>query len=418
MGDGTHWLLAKRLLAILCLVACAWYIATAARAYRSYRLSASTQRGGLEQSSGLEPLDADAHYRLGRYLLFIQQDAGAAAAEFKHACTLNPYNAQYWLSLSTAYQVTGDLEAEQRALEQAARADSTTPDVSWTVGNFYLTRGETDKALHAFRVVIQNDPTMILPALRLCWRANPDIDVLLRDGMPPTADSHLQLLTMMVNDHRLPEAVKVWTHLLALKEWFRPERAFPYFDLLIEQHAVTELRRDWSDMATVIAAMRSYQPSVNLVVNGGFDDDILNGGLDWRYQPQDGTKVQMDNSTFFSGTSALAITFDGPPLPAAGIYQYVPVQPNTQYALSGYVRADDLDTASGPRISVVDAYLKVSLAQTEDVTGTTAWREIDATFKTGSDTDLVLVSIVRSPAEAHIRGKFWLDQVKLTVEPR
>jgi hypothetical protein len=90
------------------------------------------------------------------------------------------------------------------------------------------------------------------------------------------------------------------------------------------------------------------------------------------------------------------------------------VKPNTTYEFSAESRSEDIDTASGPRFAVVDAYTNQSYVLTDDTLGTTPWRPQRARFRTGPDTNLVLLEIVRDPAKPLIRGKFWVDDVTLT----
>jgi hypothetical protein len=61
--------------------------------------------------------------------------------------------------------------------------------------------------------------------------------------------------------------------------------------------------------------------------------------------------------------------------------------------------------ASGPRIMVQDYYGKQS---------TSGWRELLADFVAGPQTRLIAIKVMRVPGNPLIKGKFWLDDVKLT----
>jgi hypothetical protein len=45
--------------------------------------------------------------------------------------------------------------------------------------------------------------------------------------------------------------------------------------------------------------------------------------------------------------------------------------------------------------------------------GTNPWRLQKARFQTGPNTNLVLLKIVRQPANPLIRGKLWIDDLRL-----
>ena len=54
-----------------------------------------------------------------------------------------------------------------------------------------------------------------------------------------------------------------------------------------------------------------------------------------------------------------------------------------------------------------------SYVLTDDLLGTNPWRLQQARFQTGPNTNLVLLKIVRHPPGPLIRGKLWIDDVRL-----
>jgi hypothetical protein len=167
--------------------------------------------------------------------------------------------------------------------------------------------------------------------------------------------------------------------------------------------------------------MGSLVSSSNLVTNGSFEHDILNGGLDWRVVPAEGAVVSLDSQDAFKGTRALRIEFNGRRnLDYGHVYQYVAVQPNTRYRFSGAIRVIGITTDSGPRFQVFDAFDKGKLFQsTEGTQGTSSWSSQQLEFKTKSDTHLLIVRVARPPSEKldnQIGGTAWVDQVSLTPE--
>ena len=65
----------------------------------------------------------------------------------------------------------------------------------------------------------------------------------------------------------------------------------------------------------------------------------------------------------------------------------------------------------------MDAYTNHSYVLTDDTLGTTPWRRQQARFQTGPNTNLLLLKIVRDPPGPLIRGKFWIDDVRLVETP-
>ena len=113
----------------------------------------------------------------------------------------------------------------------------------------------------------------------------------------------------------------------------------------------------------------------------------------------------------FAGSRS--VTFDGQNASEAGIFQFIPVKPNTQYEFSAEYRTEELETASGPRFSITDPYTGAPYVLTDEILGTNPWRLQHAEFHTDPNTNLVLLKIVRQPADLLIRGELWIDDLKL-----
>jgi hypothetical protein len=162
-------------------------------------------------------------------------------------------------------------------------------------------------------------------------------------------------------------------------------------------------------------------PSSNLITDGSFEFDILNGGFDWRVMATDGAVVGVDSVGAFEGSRALRITFDGSHNSEYGhVFQYVPVQANTRYRFSSHLRVQGITTDSGPRLQVCDAYNPGHLfVSTENLVGTSGWSEQHAEFTTLADTHLLLVRVTRpvsNKLDSQIAGTVWIDSVRLSAE--
>ena len=65
---------------------------------------------------------------------------------------------------------------------------------------------------------MESEPSMIPPAAGFCWRIKPDIDVLLRDAVPPTPMAYANLLDFLVSQKETAAAARVWTQLAQLQK--------------------------------------------------------------------------------------------------------------------------------------------------------------------------------------------------------
>jgi tetratricopeptide (TPR) repeat protein len=397
-----------------CLLVVGFYLPFAGRAYLAAHLAAKPDLPDMQRAIRLEPSNAEYRALLGRYFALSGASIDEAISEFRTAVHLNPYESLYWLDLASAYQVAGRIDEQAQSVEQAVEADPTTPNVAWVAANFFLIQGNLGKALSCFRTVLANDPNAVDHALRLCWRATGDVNKIFDQALPRRTDLYLSFLGLLVSKQEVVPAESAWDHLIGLRQTFPPKVAFPYFQLLIAKQEVKAAETAWQQLAQIDEEIQPYLPShENLVVNGGFEETLLNGGFDWWYQPNPHAALAIDTDQFYGGTRSLSVTFDGRNSPDAGIAQFIPVKPDTDYQFSAESRTQDIDSASGPRFAIADAYTNSSYVLTDDLLGTNPWHRQQARFHTGPGTNLLFLKVVRQPAAPLIRGKLWIDDVRL-----
>src|SRR5262249_49366247 len=133
--------------------------------------------------------------------------------------------------------------------------------------------------------------------------------------------------------------------------------------------------------------------------------------FDWKYLKQPGSSASLDGEAH-GGSRALGISYNGRNQDS-GIVQFVPVLPNTEYKISGWVKSDNLKSGSGVCISVFDSYDNRALAQTAETLGTSNWRQVEASFRTGPQTQLVAIRFTHANGEHWIEGQFWVDDISL-----
>jgi tetratricopeptide (TPR) repeat protein len=390
------------------------YLPFAGRAYLAAHVAAKPELPNIQRAARLEPSNAEYRALLGRNLALSGETLDEAISDYRTAVHLNPYEARYWLDLASAYQVAGKIGEQAQSVERAVEADPTTPHVAWEAANFFLIQGNLGKALPYFRTVLANDPLAVNYALQLSWRATGDANQMFDQVLPRNADLYLSFLHLLVSRQELAPAENAWDHLIRLQQSFPPKLAFPYFQLLIVKQEVAAAKNAWQQLAQLDQEIQPYLPSrENLIVNGGFEENLMNGGFDWRYESSSHVALAIDTDQFFGGTRSLSVTFDGWNAPQAGIAQFIPVKPDTNYEFSAESRTQDIDSASGPRFAVADPYTNTSYVLTDDLLGTNPWHKQQARFHTGPSTNLLLVKIIRQPAAPLIRGKLWIDDVRL-----
>jgi tetratricopeptide (TPR) repeat protein len=402
--------------AIVILLAVGYTLAVS-RLFVATWLGSRVELASLQWAARLDSGNADYRNHLGRFYALVQRDPASAVDYYKQAVQLNPHSARYWFDLASAYQVLGDTGNQTSSLEHAIEADAMTPDVAWEAANVYLVQGQNDKALHEFRVVMANDPSLAGSSIRFCWRIDPDVDSLLRDVVPNNAIADIAFLNLLETQQEVPGSFKVWDALMQTHEPFELYQANDYLRFLFLQKQVDEAVLVWRQTAGRFG-LDSYLPSANnLIVNPMFNLNILNAGFDWQYQKQQSVTLTLDPSDFHAGRRSLLISFDGPGINDAGIYQLIAVQPNTTYDFTGYYKNGEIEGAGGPHLTIQDMYSQKIYFQSDELKDAPFWKSADGEFTTDPDCKLVILRVHRLPEGSPIRGKLWIDDFHLARKP-
>jgi tetratricopeptide (TPR) repeat protein len=399
------------------LVSLVYFVATA-REFAASWLGGRVQLKSLQYAARLDPLNADYGDHLGRYYALIARDPATAVGYYRSAVQLNPHSASYWFDLASAYQILGDIANQTASLERAIDADPMTPDVAWEAANLYLVQGQNAKALHEFSVVMANDASLAGVAIRYCWRIDPNVDSLLRNVVPHTADAYIAFLDLLESQPEDLGTSKVWDALIDTHQHFELRYLNAYIQFLIKHKEVDEAVTAWQKTVPEFG-LASYVPSSkNLIVNPHFSLEVLNGGFDWQYARQTSVTLTLDPGDFHAGRRSLQIAFDGPGISDAGIYQLIAVQPNTTYDFSAYYKDGELmEGAGGPHLTIQDMYTQAIYYDSDELKDAGFWKSVDGEFTTPPDCKLIVLHVRRIPAGSPIRGKLWVDDFRLTPKP-
>jgi tetratricopeptide (TPR) repeat protein len=374
---------------------------------RGQRWDEASLRGAIR----LEPDNASYWARLGEYQLWEQGRSREAIASLNSAVRLQPTNSAFLLTLAAAYRVAGDVAAESTVLEQALQADRTRPQVIWVVANSYLSRGSVARGLQLlwqYLAVTDEDPTV---ALDLAWRVAGNPETVLAQ-LPARPREYASFLRTLITRQDSAAAAIVWSRFARLHD-VPVADVLPYINYLLLHGDAEGAERAWDELSAKNPSLRLYRDGDDAVTNGGFEQPVLNGGLDWTIYHWPGVQGAIETREVHSGGRSLVVEFSGDPVAEAGVHQYAVVQPGARYRVSAFLRADDVQTASGLRLCVIDVAHNDDIAHTEEELGSTAWREFATTFVAGPSTHLVQLRFDRHPIEPRISGRVWIDDVSM-----
>jgi tetratricopeptide (TPR) repeat protein len=405
----------KRLAACLLLSsAVAAYLSLITTQFLAATVSQFPRASDLRIAIKLDPSNAEYRDGMGRFELLAEQAPASALLWLRAATALHPNNSSYWLDRAIAEQSVGDLNSERNSLEHVIATDPHSAGLAWQVANLYLAQGVTEPALHEYRKVLENDPALTPQVLQVCWRIRPDIDFLLQHVVPANADE--PFLSFLVSNNEPDAAAKVWQRIVSLQQPVERRFLFDYLRYLFAEHNPSQAARVWQQAAN-LSGLAAYQPTaVNLVVNGDFSLDILSGGFDWSYQKTSAVSLAIDPLESHSGSRSLRIVFQGQGIEDAGIRQFISVDPNTTYQFSAYYKAQEMDGAGAPKFAIQDVYNETTLFMSDDLRDSELWTRVNGSFATRPETHLVVLRVARVPAGRPIRGKLWINDLRLVAD--
>lgn len=395
------------------------FIAASGASFLASLLSQRPSLASRKRAIWLQPANAELVYRAG---LFLESKDVAPDADnsdtplkyFRAAVALNPRRARYWLSLASAYALTRNSVRQQDAIAHAVIADPTNPEVAWEAANMYMSLGQNDEALQQFKIVMANDSLLTSPAIERSWRLMPNAGTLMSTILPRTTEAYLSFLALMMQQDRTKDAASTWAEIQSLNQPISQRAVLNYVQYLLARKNIEQAKLVWEQSAT-LAGLSDYQPSPeNLVINGGFDLPVMNGGFDWLYVKPPHVSFALDTVQFHSAPRSLLISFDKAPIEEAGIQHLILTNPSSSYDFFASYKTESLQGAGGLVFTLQDAFDGSLVFTSDELTGADFWKEVTGSFTTGPASKLLLLRVRRIPAGNVIEGNLWIDDVRLT----
>ncbi len=367
-----------------------------------------------------ESSNADRWYELARYrqLDFAHSDLPLALDYYRRATSLNPRSSFYWMDFAGAYESAGDVADAEQAFRKARELYPISGDAAWRFGNFLLRQGRVPEAFQQIHDALAVDSKLTVSAISVCWRSTRDIDQILKAVLPDGPDENWGAIQFFVRAREPLAAMAVWKRIAAHHDSFPAADAFPLLDMLIVTGHVDEARVVWSQALQAAGVPRESAAGGSLVWNGGFENDPLDGGFDWRLLPVEGAEMRWDEEDLHSGRRSLRVDFDGKTnVDFENVWQYVPVSPSTSYRFGAFFRTEDLTTDSGIHFDIRDVSRPgTPVRSTPNLVGSQNWAEQKIEMVTGPDTSLLQIVLRRTRSDKlgnKIRGTAWIDDVTL-----
>ena len=244
----------------------------------------------------------------------------------------------------------------------------------------------------------------VLPADRSLWQQM-DAKGLLQD------EDLLVVLHALLKLSELPPNSAAGAALYALQDVFSADR--------------------WIPTALAIAAARHYEGYLTALLsdanpgilreitpvdipNPSFEEAAGTLPAGWGIEPYTWPLAETNPNTYThavvpDGRTGNALRISSPSGADVGIYVTVPVKPNTDYMLSGWIKTEDVENVGGGYGAVIDI---LTFGRTRSIRGTTDWTWVEKRFNTGINTEIRI--------QCHLgrwgqyKGTAWFDDLRLS----
>src|SRR5260221_279000 len=413
--------LSRGLLVIGSLLVALWVSFFGVRAGIAGLAAESESINELRWAVRLEPKNPEFWYRLGHYQQFNleQPDVMAAVVSYEKAIALNPGYAEAWLDLGAAYELDGNTAAAQNAFLRAKKSYPGSADVAWRYGNFLLREGTLPEAFAQLRLALQADPRRAGAVFSRAYRADPDIDAILNDLLPPLPQVYVDAIAEAVDAQQLAVAETIWMRLIKLHPQLQSWQFSKLVGVLQTRHDYEAARRIWDQGTATMKLPPLVQPQDSVLWDPSFESGLSNTSFAWFFHPLvEGVHAELDTAEKLSGKQSLRLTFDGKHNPGSDLAcASGPVIPGTKYLFSGWVKTKNLTGDQGIRFHLKSiGNIQIPVESTRDIRDTTAWTSIEQDWTAGPGVRLVEVCVSREPStnpDIHISGDAWVDDVTL-----
>ncbi len=402
----------------------AWLSFFGIRAAMAHNDSEGDTAKRLEAAVRLEPGNPAYWYSLGRYQQYNleQPDAAEAEESYRKAIALNPDATEAWLDLATAYELDGKTEEARAAYLRAKKSYPISADVAWRYGNFLLRQGQQGQAYAELRRAIEADPKRAAAAFSRAYRANPDIDQILNEVLPPRPSAYVGMINEAVSEKQLAVAKVIWARLLTLHPLLEMRDFERLVTELLAGGEYDEARRVWDQGVTTVNLPPLLESHGSVVWDPSFESNVKGYSFAWQFKPiEQGVSIGFDKAERHSGSQSLRLSFDGKHNPdLEAVCTLAVVHPATIYRFSGWIKTENVTTEYGVGFRLHSYGISGgSVMNTRQIYGDNPFTLIDQTWTTGPDIRRVVICVSREPSdnpEVRISGTAWVDDVNLVPQ--
>ena len=246
---------------------------------------------------------ADAEMREpGRDLLRIE-------ARAEHAVQVSPWDYRQRMLLASIEEAKGDRAAAERSLREAVALAPNHTQVHWRLANLLLRQARLEQSVEHFAKATAANPSLLPSTLDLVWRVSGGKLTVMQAIAAGDPKSAFALAKFLLNQSRVPEAIKVFEDIDRDSRLTSPESA-AFVDTLIANNRFEEARQVWLG---IVAGDKQSEGIAPRISNGGFEFGVIKGfeQFDWTIARNDYAVASVDSGVARTGSRSLRIDFLG-----------------------------------------------------------------------------------------------------------
>lgn len=340
--------------------------------------------------------------------------ARGAEARIRRAIRSAPLDGRGYRLLAVEAEKEGKLASASSFYALAAiRGPRDLPAAAWLARNA-LARGDSATALRHIDQMLRVQPELdrklylVLMAMAADSTTQPSLARFLL-GKPPWRERFL--LFLFQHSPSSSTIFRMVEQLRRTKGALSDTELSAWVDRLVKDHQWGSAYLIWAQ-----SLPGSVGRHIGNVFDGSFETEPTEGGFGWRFKPIAGAQITRTQVTGAKDEVALRVAFEDRRVPFQNVRQLLALAPG-HYQLAGRVRLDDLRAERGLVWTITCAEDDRQLAETEPMSGSTAWRsftlDLDVPTEACGGQWLTLRIPARIAAEQLIGGVAWFDDLSI-----
>jgi Flp pilus assembly protein TadD len=368
----------------------------------------------------LAPSDPLPHWRLGNLAQkeLPPDQISLVVSEYEKAVSLSPNDYRLWMEFGESLEQAGEFEKAEKALREAVKLAPSYAYPRWYLGNLLIRTDHYDEGFAELRQASQANDQFLNQLFNLAWQLNKDDFNSLKAAVGNTPGVRAAFSDYLIKRGRYDEGLRLWNDLQETEKRESRFAADSIITTLIGNHHYHQAMEIWNEVAPGPA----YNAELGHILDPGFENNLAHGPgavFGWQVQSNSQVQIGIDASQGHTGSRSLRLFFQvRSHIDTINVTQLVPVQPNTEYDFSCYVKTDKLESAETPVIVIANAGDDAVLASSASApSGSSDWQRVSLTFKTGAKTEAVKVKMLRNSCPESpvcpIFGTVWYDDFDL-----